>query len=302
MNSFELNNKKLESNNNLEKNKDFSPKQEFFLEKELKKMENDALLEEDFRGKIDDNIIDKCLLEIEEYEKNIIQNNKIDEIKDQIEDRNDRSKEYNKVSNYLEALFYNKLGGEKGWIPGATVWKTSRYDDLKGIDFIVENEQREFSLEIDVTFSHNKGLLQKLNKLKNKIEIGKFTEPIFYESESKTKEIIPQIVIAVEREKIIKALKLWADGQGDLLEKHPIMIKTLLEIEAQLEAFAFFAKSKNKRNIAVSCNDMLSQIQRLIISHNDIKEKYIDIIEEDEAYKKIISFCYNLKMEASKIN
>ena len=79
------------------------------------------------------------------------------------------------------------------------------------------------------------------------------------------------------------------------------MIKSLLEIEAQLEAFALCARANNKRIIAASCNDMLAQIQRLIISHNDIKEKYRNIIEEDEAYKTIMSFCYALKMESNKI-
>lgn len=275
--------------------------QEFFLNKELEKMENDTLLEEDFRGKIDDKIIDQCLLEVEKYEKSIIQNNKIEELKDKIEDREDRSPEYRKVSGYLEALFYNKLGGEKGWIPGAVVWKSSRYDDLKGIDFIVENKKREFSLEIDVTFSHNKGLMYKLDRLKYKIEKGEFTHPIFYEPENEREGIMPQVIIAVEREKIIKALKLWSDGQGDLLSEHPIMVKTMLEIEAQLEAFAFFAKANNKRIMAASCNDVLAQIQRLIISHNDIKEKYSNLIEEDEAYKTIMSFCHSLKAEAAKM-
>lgn len=289
--------------NNLERNKDFSLEQELFLDNEFKKMNNDALLEEDFRGKIDDSIIDRCLLEIEEYEKRFAQKNKIQELKGKVENRNDRSPEHHKVSGYLEALFYNKLGGENGWIPGATVWKASRYDDIKGTDFIVENKRREFSLEVDVTFSHKTGLLSKLNELKRMVGTGKLNQPIFYESDSdnKNERIIPRVVIAVEREKIIKALKLWADGHGDLLKEHPIMVKTLLEIEAQLEAFALCAKANNNRIISASCNDMLAQIQRLIIDLDDVKEKYKSIIEEDEAYQTIMSFCYSLKTESIKM-
>ena len=208
--NFELKNTNLGLKNNVEKHKDFSVTQELFLNKELEKMNNDALLEEDFRGKIDDAIIDKCLLEVEKYKKIFIQNNKIQELKDKVEGRDDRSPEHNKVSGYLEALFYNKLGGEKGWIPGAVVWKSALSDDIRGIDFIVENKKREFSLNIDVTFSHNKGLIDKLNNLKYKIERGEITQPIFYESENEdeSEKIIPQVIIAVEREKMRSESKL----------------------------------------------------------------------------------------------
>lgn len=69
MNSFESKNTKLGIKNNLERNKNFSVEQELFLNKELEKMNDDTLMEEDFRGKIDDATIDKCLLDIEEYDK-----------------------------------------------------------------------------------------------------------------------------------------------------------------------------------------------------------------------------------------
>jgi hypothetical protein len=166
---------------------------------------------------------------------------------------------------------------------------------------MIENKKKEFSLKMDVTFSNNKGLIMKLDGLKHEVEVGKFTQPIFYESENENIGYMPKVIIAVERGNIIKTLKLWADGQGDLLREHPVMVKTLLEIEAQLEAFSLYAKANNKRKIAASCNDVLAQIQRLIIEHEDIKEKYRNIIEEDEAYKTIISFCDKLKNEANRM-
>lgn len=300
MEKFESKFVKKELSHKVENNV-FSVEQEVFLKSELEKMKDDTLLEEDFRGKISNEIIDKCLKEVKDYEKLFIQKNKINEIKDKINEKENQSPEYKKVSEYLEALFYNKLGGEKGWIPGSVVWKTSKYDDIKGIDFIVENNKREFSLNTDVTFSGNKGLIRKLNGLRHQIEIGEFTQPIFYESENENIGYMPKVIIAVEREKIIKALKLWADGQGDLLNEHPIMIKTLLEVEAQLEAYAYYSKANKKRGIAASCNDVLAQIQRLITEHENIKEKYQNIIEDDEAYKTIISFCEKLKNEADRI-
>lgn len=301
MKSFEPQSQNRELPNHLEKSKDFSKEQEVFLNKELKEMNDGALSEEDFRGKIPDEVIDRCLSEVQEYEDFFLQKNKIEQIKNKIEDKDDTSPEYIKVSEYLEALFYNKLGGEKGWIPGSIIWKTSRYDDIKGIDFIIENNKREFSLETDITFSSGKGLIHKLDGIKRQIDAGGFSQPIFYESENGSVGNMPKVIVAVDREKAVKALGLWADGQGDLLNEHPIMVKTLLEIEAQLEASSLYSKAVGKRNIASSCNDTLAQIQKLIISREDLIKRYQNIIEEDKAYKVIISFCDKLKEEANRL-
>lgn len=288
----------VEETHKIEKHRDFSLEQESFLDDEFEKMLEDALLEEDFRGKIPDEIIDKCLLEVERYKNIFLQQNKIDEIKGEVNEREDQSPEYKKISEYFEALIYNKL--EK-WIPGSIVFKTSNYDDFKGADFIVENKNRELSLKTDVTFSSNKGLLKKLDRIVGQIKKGGFTQPIFYESVNEEAEHMPQVIIAIEREKIIGALKLWADGQGDLLNEHPMMVKILLEIEAQLEAFSLFAKASKKRDVASSCNDALAQIQKIIIKYENIIKKYQNIIEDDRSYKTIISFCDDLKSEASKM-
>ncbi|MDE2031095.1 MAG: hypothetical protein KGI58_02440 [Patescibacteria group bacterium] len=303
MESFNRNQKEYTSNENLENENPFSPEQESFLEKEFEKMEQDALTADDFLGKppYDEKFVNECNLKVKEYEDIFEKSDKVNSIKSEIDDNYTQSLDYKVISKYLEALFYNMLGGKKGWIPNALVWKTSKFDDyINGIDFVVETENREFTLGTDVTFSHSKGLTQKLNKVRSKINLGKLSDLTFYESDNAKEKPMPHVIIAVERNKIIQALKLWADGQENLLYDHPLKAKTLLEIEAQLEAFALYAKAQKRRYIAASYNDMLAQIQRLIIDHEDTIKKYQNVIDNDEAYKTIIKFCNNLKDQINK--
>jgi hypothetical protein len=280
----------------------FSREEIAFLDNELQIMKDGALLEDDFRGKeFSDEFIDACKKDVEKIKEKFERANKISELKSQIEENFGLSKEYRKASEYLEALFYNKLGGKDGWIPNAIVWKTSEYDDyVNGIDFIVESEDRELALGTDVTFSHSTALTHKLEKIKKEIDAGELPQLTFYDQIKVNERPLPHAVIAVEREKVIKALKLWADSDnneifGNLLRNHPLRAKTMLELEMQLESFAAYAKSIGRRDIAASYNELLSQIQLLIIDHEETIKNYRALIDDDMAYQTIFSFCENLK-------
>lgn len=288
---------------------DFSPKEIGFLENEVALMKEGALLGEDFRGKeYSDEFIDFCNRRTEKLKQKFEKKNKISEMKSEIEENYGLSKEYRKASEYLEALFYNKLGGKDGWIPNALVWKTSEYDDyVNGIDFVIETEDRELALGTDITFSHSAELLNKLNKIKKEIDAGELPQLVFYDPLKKDRRSLPRAVIAVERNKVIKALKLWADSEKNesfekLLKNHPLRAKTMLELEMQLEAFAFYAKSIGNREIAAAYNDLLSQIQLLIIDHEETIKQYKNLIDDDSAYQTIASFCQNLNSTKEKVS
>jgi hypothetical protein len=302
-NSMENNNKEYTAKSYLEKEQLFSPEQEKFLEKEILKMNEDALQEDDYSKIYSKGFIERCkndVLKSEDYHE---LSDKIKDLKSEVDENPAITREHRKVSNYLEALFYKKLGGENGWIPNSIVWKTSKYDDyINGVDFVVEAQDREFALATDLTFSHSKGLLKKLARIKHNINGNTLPSVTFYERTEETiAKPMPVVTMAVEYEKTAKALKLWADGQENLLDNHPMKAKTMLELEAQLESFAIYAKSIGRRNIASAYNDMLSKIQLLIINYENTIKKYREQIDDDKAYKTIMKFCEDLKKEAEKI-
>jgi hypothetical protein len=302
-NPFENNKIKYTEKNYVEKPQYFMLEQEKFLDSEVAEMNEDALLEEDYKKIYSKDFIEESKNKVLQIENKHKIENKIKDKRSEVEENFFITTEYKKTSDYLEALFYKKLGGKNGWIPDAIVWKTSKYDDyVNGIDFVVETNDKEFALATDITFSHSKNLIHKLDRTKQFINRGKLPVLAFYERvEGTVNKPIPYVTIAVEHDKIVKALKIWADGQGDMLENHPLKAKTMLELEAQLESFAIYAKAVNKRNIASAYNDMLAKIQLLIVNHEDTIKKYRNLIDDDEAYKTIIKFCDELKKEAEQI-
>lgn len=276
---------------------EFSQSQLKFLQNKVTEMKEDALLEEDFEDLYGSVFIAQSLETVESYKTLFEQDNKITYLKSEVEDNIAQSKEYREYGEFLEALFYNKLGGEYGWIPNSLVWKTSEYDDyINGVDFIIETQNREFSLATDITFSHTKSLEKKLNRIKKRITDGTLPEITFYDSLHKEGQtLIPHVVFAIEKDQISGALKIWADGDNTVLDNHPIKAKILLEVEAQLEAFAMYAKKLEKRDISSAYNDMLSQIQKLIINEEQIIQKYKQKIENDRSYQLITNYCNTLK-------
>lgn len=292
----------IESNflNNTKENntkQEFSPNQLRFLQNKVTEMKEDALLEEDFEHLYDSGFITYAEEKVSEIESFFEKSDRVTNLKSEVEENSSLSKEYREHGEYLEALFYNKIGGEHGWIPNSLVWKTSKYDDyVNGVDFIIETQNREFSLATDITFSHTQSLEKKLQRIKEKINKGELPEITFYDSTNGDKNIIlPHVILAVEKDQIMGALKMWADGDNTLLDKHPIKAKTLLELEAQLEAFAMYAKKLGKRDISSAYNDMLSQIQKLIINEEQTIQKYKQKIENDRSYQLITNYCNTLK-------
>lgn len=280
----------------------FSQEDIKFLEQKVEDMKDGALLEEDFEGRqYDSNFISQCKERVSGLKDAFEKSNKISELKSETQENFKLSKEYRKISEYLEALFYEKLGGKDGWIPDAIVWKTSEYDDyVNGIDFVVETKDKNLALATDITFSQNKSLEGKLNKIKANIDSGTLPNLTFYDSNDPDKRPMPRVVIAVEREKVVKVLKLWSDTENNetfekLLNRHPLRAKTMLELEMQLESFAVYAKNVGHREIASAYNDLLAQVQLLIVDYEDTIKQYRNLIDDDSAYQTIVAYCEKLK-------
>lgn len=207
------------------------------------------------------------------------------------------------TAQYLEALFYEKLGGPQGWIPNALVYKTSEFDDIEnGVDFVVELEEDHFGVAIDVTLSRKeKVILDKLKRTKKLIDSNKLAEVKYYERPGDAEiGAVPLAVIALDYDHAVQALKFWADGDDDLLSKHPTRVKAWLETGAQFEAYAMYATHKGNEVIAEAYDRAAQMMNTIIEKHQDVVERYRSLIEKDEAYQTIISFCDDLKFSSQE--
>ncbi len=287
----------------------FSRHEKEFLNTKLQEMHDGALLEEDFGTFIDKQGVKHAGLysaeEVEKDKEEILSIKRNFDIKNKSKeleaDNYEWQQEIMETSRYVEALFYEKLGGKDGWLPGAMVYKTAEYDDFKnGIDFIVELDQEQFGVAIDVTLSRRpEVIIKKLNRVKNLIDHDKLSEAKYYErADTDESTAIPLAVIALDYDHAVQALKFWADGDDALLAKHPTRVKAWLEKSAQFDAYRTYAEHKGKSGIAEVYGRAYIVVQNIIADNQDVVDKYCDLIEKDEAYQTIIGYCNDLKQAA----
>lgn len=288
----------------------FSLEEEKFLQKKVQDMKDGALLEEDF--------------EIQKhgdqyrglYDTKEVLNDKKDVIRLKSSFKEKEKKRYESESShtvkmfedrrvtaeYLEALFYEKLGGADGWIPNSFVYKTSEFDDIKnGIDFVIELEEDHFGLAIDVTLTNqSKEIISKLKAIQLLIDRGQFQEVKYYESPQGKQGSVPVAIVALDYKHAVQALKFWADGEDKLLSKHPTRVKAWLETREQFDAFSSYAEAMGQTEIAKSYKEAISLIQHIIDQNNEDVQKYSELIKKDDAYKIISEYCFDLKRFATQ--
>lgn len=288
----------------------FSAEEKVFLNEKLQEMHGGVLVEEEFELGIDSKGNKYGLYKKEEIEKDkaeVVRIKKDFEINDkakELEATNfSEQQKIMETSRYLEALFYEKLGGKNGWLPNAAVYKTSEYDDFKnGIDFVVELDEEHFGIAIDVTLSRRSEIIiNKLKKVKTRIDHDKLTEVKYYELPGHAENgTVPSVVIALDYNHAVQALKFWADGDDELLAKHPTRVKAWLEASAQFDAYRTYAEYQSKHSIAEVYKRAYGVIQKIINENQDTIQKYQSVIEEDQAYQTIMGFCEDLKTKALK--
>lgn len=177
----------------------------------------------------------------------------------------------------LEAVLYDQIELGNWFGSKASTIKTAPYDDFfNGSDLILELEEAtrtlsHLSLSVDVTFGTTTEE-KKFAAIKHNIDTEMLGKIKYFHSErggfrgelSK----VPQVVIGVEKDTLIKLAGLWADEHGRkkennaVLGAHPIQRLILSEILLQLMAFRRYAEDTQKNSLV------------------PIYEKSIGIIEE----------------------
>lgn len=165
----------------------------------------------------------------------------------------------------LEAIIYDQIGNG-GWFgKRASAIKTSAFDDdFNGSDIILELEEvgrtlSHLSLSVDVTFGTTTEE-KKFAMIKKNIDSETLGEIKYFHSErggfqGKLSKV-PQVVIGVEKELLIKLAGLWADKHGrkeetsEALMDHPVQRLIFAEILLQLQTFRIYAENTKKNSLA----------------------------------------------------
>lgn len=182
-----------------------------------------------------------------------------------------------------------------GWL-GAdnTVLKSSDFDDIKnGIDTIIESKEGESSasylgLAIDVTTNVDAG--KKFDRIKGEIDRNKMPEVKYFRSEHMnmrgTLEKIPRVIVWADSRTAEELADLAFSENYNKLKNHPAQIQILEEIMVQLRAFASYAESIGKDDLARIYRKTLKKIEDVY------KNKKIDI-PHDEKYDSMSDAIYS---------
>ncbi len=179
----------------------------------------------------------------------------------------------------LEGIMYDQIGRGDWFGKKASTIKSSKYDDLyNGCDLILELEDfaqtlSHLSLSIDVTF----GTMteeKKFAAIKNNIDEDRLGKIKYFHSEhggfrgelSK----VPQVVIGVEKDLVIKLAGLWADETGlktksqAILKDHPVQRLILSELLLELNVFKNYAKNTGKKSLVPAFQKNINILEHIL--------------------------------------
>lgn len=167
-------------------------------------------------------------------------------------------------SDVLEAIIFDQIDSGAWFGENTRAIKTSKVDDyFNGSDIILElqdtmNTLTHLSLSIDVTFGTSTSK-EKIADIKKNIDKGTLGQIDYFKSDRSQfrGEIsqVPQVIIGVEKETVIKLATLWVDKHdgGDnpsAINEHPVKRLILSEILLQLYTFQKYAEETGKSEIA----------------------------------------------------
>lgn len=176
----------------------------------------------------------------------------------------DANKKYAEV---LEAIMCYQIGHGDWFGENVSAIKSSKYDDyFNGSDLILEltnlNEQlSHLSLSVDVTFG-TATEEEKFKNIKENIDRESLGEIKYFhlgkEGPQKKLTQVPQVVIGVEKSRIVELAGLWSDNSTtatlrdrneESLKNHPIQNVILSEMIYQLTVFRNYAENTGKKSL-----------------------------------------------------
>ena len=167
-------------------------------------------------------------------------------------------------SEVLEAVLYKQIDDGPWFGNNTRAVKTSSFDDYKnGSDIILELVETtktlsHLSLSVDVTFGITTEM-DKFLRIKEHIDKGTLGKISYFKSERANfrgeLSQIPEVVIGVEKDLVIKLADLWAgegphkDTNKKTLDAHPVQRLIMAEILLQLHTFRTYAKNTGKQTL-----------------------------------------------------
>jgi hypothetical protein len=200
-----------------------------------------------------------------------------------------------------EVLLNTKYAGWMG--KDATAVQASEYDDFhNGVDMIVEwregNSQSHLGLAADVTFSSDRSVIaNKFAILRDQINRGTLAEVKYYQSSTTGRRgplfKLPEVVIGVSEAKVLELKRLRKEKQMRALAEHKAGILILIQIEAQLEVFARYAREVDQPSPARIYSERLKIIRGILEETREAVAKIKNGQETDPVHLEIMDFMKN---------
>ena len=229
----------------------------------------------------------------------------VDEKEAQFESEETReSKEAKRVALIFEGIFH-KGAYEHGWLGNkdeVRVVKASAVDDIRhGVDSIIEFKKigaaaQHLAIGVDVTYSNQ--LKEKFKKIKNDIANGTLGTVEYFLSENFKGKLknIPRVVVGADQSHIVDLCKdMFVNPDSKRLARHPFQILQLKQMRLQLDAFAEYADSLGKKDIAALYRRD-AEIVRLLLQGKSVEEGIrMGDWENDRVFEAIKKELENLK-------
>ncbi|OHA88455.1 MAG: hypothetical protein A2741_01200 [Candidatus Zambryskibacteria bacterium RIFCSPHIGHO2_01_FULL_43_27] len=178
---------------------------------------------------------------------------------------------------------------------------TSEYDDLQGVDMVVEFREGAsasyLGLAADVTFSgspnSSNGVGKKFDRLLARIEKGNLPQVKYFKSQHipiRGSLQLPEVIIGVEKATVLELAELWVAKKKRILETHRVQIMILEQIRDQIRFFANYARSVKRDRIAAIYEMRLASVEDILRKKADIARVSRREGREDRVHSQIIEF------------
>src|SRR3989344_4447817 len=201
-----------------------------------------------------------------------------------------------KIATIFETIIFQHAELSE-WLGGqASTLKTSRFDDIKGVDTVVEFRNPDSSaylgLAMDVTFSadpdSSEGITGKFERIFERIDNGTLARIKYFKYGPLND--VPEVVIGADRSTVLELAELWKAKKNNMLAEHRIQIMMLLQIEAQLRVFIAYALQTGKKYIARIFQDRLAIIEKILEQKKDLAARVAPLLGNDKVHYALMDF------------
>jgi len=238
------------------------------------------------------------------YDASTVERDKayVKRVKEQIERKQTReSLELKQLADIFEAIVLEHGELSEWFGENAFTLATSAYDDLHGVDMVVEFREGAsasyLGLAADVTFSGNPhssdSIRDKFDRLLARISSGDLPSVKYFKSAHipiKGKLEVPEVIIGVEKATVLELAELWNAKKNSILSTHRVQIMILEQILEQLVFIAKYARRADQDRIANLYEQRLGIISQILEEKKNMVGQATKEHRVDEVHKQIMGF------------